>query len=148
LTLACQPQAPPDTRAADARAIRAAEAEAVKALDAKDVEGYLNSYTDDAFVFPPNAPIVTGKEAIRVLLSALAENPGFGLSVQPTKVEVARSGDLAYLVGTYELTLNDPQGKRVTEHGKYVDVWKKQPNGAWKHVIDIWNSDQPLPAMP
>ena len=66
--------------------------------------------------------------------------PGFALSFTPTKIEVAKSGDIAYDVGTFELKTTDPQGKLVSEAGKYVVVWKKQ-NGQWKAVADIFNSD-------
>jgi ketosteroid isomerase-like protein len=61
-------------------------------------------------------------------------------------VEVAKSGDIAYLYGAYELTMNDAQGKPETDYGKNVEIWKKQPNGVWKCVVDTWNSD--LPAAP
>jgi ketosteroid isomerase-like protein len=61
-------------------------------------------------------------------------------------VEVAKSGDLACLSGTYELTMNDPSGKPANDHGKYVEVWEKQADGKWKCGADIWNSDLPASA--
>jgi ketosteroid isomerase-like protein len=61
-------------------------------------------------------------------------------------VEVAKSGDLACLSGTYELTMNDPGGKPVSDRGKYVEVWEKQADGKWKCGTDIWNSDLPASA--
>ncbi|MEE8113118.1 MAG: hypothetical protein V3T23_02065, partial [Nitrososphaerales archaeon] len=62
---------------------------------------------------------------------------------QTTKVEVSRSGDLAYSHGTYEETVNDPEGNPVTNKEKWVTVYEKQPDGTWKVVADIWNSDGP-----
>ncbi len=145
---ACKQQAPPEARAADERAVRDADRAALNASQAKDLERNLSFYTDDASVFPPQAPIATGKEAIRAFLSQGFANPGFAINWQPTKVEVSRAGDLAYTQGTYEFTLNDPKGKPVTERGKYVNVWKKQPDGSWKMVADIWNPDQVPAARP
>jgi len=55
--------------------------------------------------------------------------PGVSVSWQVSEVEVSRSGDLAYLMGFYLVTLKDPQGKPVKDHGKLVDVWKKQVDG-------------------
>ncbi len=146
--LACRQQAPLDTRAADERAVREVDSATLKASQAKDLERNLSFYTDDASVFPPNAPIATGKEAIRAFLSQGFANPGFAIDWQPTKVEVSRGGDLAYTQGTYEFTMNDPKGKPITERGKYVNVWRKQPDGNWKMVADVWNSDHPLLAAP
>jgi len=55
----------PDTRPDDERAIRAADAATLKAAQAKDMDGVTANYADDASWLPPNAPIVTGKAAIR-----------------------------------------------------------------------------------
>jgi len=68
-------------------------------------------------------------------------SPGFALKFASTKIEVARSGDLAYEIGTYELTGNDAKGRPQTAKGKYVVVWKKQA-GSWKAAADIFNADQ------
>ncbi len=64
------------------------------------------------------------------------------VSFATTQVEVARSGDIAYETGTYALTSTDKKGKATTSKGKYVVVWKKQPDGKWKAAADIWNPDQ------
>ena len=68
--------------------------------------------------------------------------PGVSLSFVPTSIEVAKSKDMAYDVGTYELKLNDPQGNPTTQIGKYVVVWKKQADKQWKVVADIFNPDK------
>ena len=89
-------------------------------------EGGTAAGGDDAIVLPPNAPATTGKDAIRKLITEMIGAPGFSLSFRSTKVEVAKSGDLAYSQGTYEMTTNDPKGKPMTDRGKYLTVWKKQ----------------------
>ena len=149
VTPACQqqPAPPPDTRAADESAIRAAETEWSNRASAKDLEGILSNYAEDASMLPPNAPIATGKEAIRKAWSEMLALPGMALSWQTIKVEVARSGDLAYTHGSYEMSVNDAKGKPVKDLGKYATVWKKQADGSWKAVADIFNSDQPPPKM-
>jgi len=149
LALACKqqpPPSPPDTRAADERAVREADAAWSKAAAAKDVEAYVGFLAEDASVFPPNAPMQTGKEANRKAASEMMASPGFALSWQANKVEASRSGDLAYTVGTYQTTVNNPKGKPVTDRGKYVTVWKKQADGQWKVAADIYNSDLPAPS--
>ena len=148
LALACQqppPATPPDTRAADERAVREADAACLKAWAAKDVEGTVSFFAEDAVELQPNVPMLTGRESIRKSVSELMANPGFALSWQASKVEASRGGDLAYTVGTYQVTLNDAKGKPVTDRGKFVAVWKKQPDGTWKAVADMANSDLPAP---
>ena len=56
----------------------------------------------------------------------------------------SKAGDLAYSQGAYTATMTNPKTKKVvTETGKFVTVYKKQPVGAWKAVADIWNADAP-----
>ncbi len=140
----CQRQAPVDTRAADERAIRTADAACLKAAQAKDSQGAASCYADDASWLPPNAPILTGKEAIRTGWSQLLASPGLAINWQITKLQVSRSGDLAYALYSYELTTQGPDGKPITDRGKDMAVWNKQPDGGWKIVADAYNSDQPL----
>jgi ketosteroid isomerase-like protein len=51
------------------------------------------------------------------------------------KAEIARSGDLGYSYGIYELILPD-----TTLRGTYVNIWKKQNNGEWKFVLNSNNA--------
>ena len=130
-----------DTHAADEQAIRTAEIEAVRAFNAGNIDGYMATYPEHSTWLPPKAPMVRGAKAIRELAIQLAANPSFEFHVQLDTVEVASSGDLAYLVGFYQLTLNDANGNPVTDHGKFVEVWKKHPDNNWNHELAIWNSD-------
>jgi uncharacterized protein (TIGR02246 family) len=136
----CGPQV--DVEAEEA-AIRAAEDEALEIAQAKDAERWASVYADDARVFPPNALLVTGKEAIRTLFAELFASPGFEIDWEVTRVEVSRAGDLGYVVGTHKVTVNDAEGNPVTDRGKWIAIWKKQADGTWKCIEDIWNSDLP-----
>jgi uncharacterized protein (TIGR02246 family) len=146
-TVACQ-QAPPDNRAADESAIKDTEAQWSKAAAAKNADETVSFYADDASMLAPNMPIVSGKQAIRAVWGQLMADPGFSVSWESTKAEASRSGDFGYDIGTYKLTMNDPQGKQISDHGKYMVVWGKQADGKWKAVGDMFNSDVPLPAPP
>jgi uncharacterized protein (TIGR02246 family) len=131
-----------DTRASDEAAIRAASAAWSQAATAKDVDKAVSFYGDGAVVMAPKSPAVHGSENIRKGWVALLATPGPGLSWQTTSVEVARSGDLAYETGTYVFTTVDVKGKTHDEKGKYVVVWKKQSDGAWKVAVDTDNTDE------
>jgi len=130
---------------ADEQAIRKAEMNAVRAWNEGDIDGYMTAYPEDSEWLPPNSPRVKGAEGIRVLASQLAANPGFAFDGQVATVEVSSDGNLAYLIGTYQLTLSDQEGNLGTDHGKFVEVWKKHPDSTWNHVLAIWNSDNPCP---
>ncbi|MFQ5664367.1 MAG: YybH family protein [Terriglobia bacterium] len=146
LVLAASGCAPPVDVEAERAAVRTALGEAWNAVATKDVDKFVSICADEDIMFPPNAPIVMGKQGVREYMSQLFATPGFAVSQQPPQVEVSRAGDLAYTWDTAEFTLNDPKGNPVTQHMKHVVVWKKQPDGTWKIVADIWNFDQPPPA--
>jgi ketosteroid isomerase-like protein len=133
-----------DTKAE--QALREADAAWSKVAESKDLDKTVSYYSDDATVLPPNAPVATTKEAIRKVWQDMLATPGFVISWKATKVEVAKSGDLGFVSGTYEVTMNDASGKPVSEKGKYVEVWKKQADGKWKCGTDTWNSDLPASA--
>ncbi len=139
-----QPVQPPDTRAADEAAIRAAVKDWAAAAAAKDAQRFASFYAEDAVLMFAGAPDIKGGAAIREAAVGLMKDANFALSFEATAVQVARSGDIAYELGTYTFTMTDPKTKKpATEKGNYVVVWKKQADGKWKAVVDAPISDPP-----
>jgi ketosteroid isomerase-like protein len=149
----CQP-APPDEAsiakalAADEAVIRQLDAEWMKVGAAKNIDGWVAYYAAAAVVLPPNEPIATDHAAIRRSVAGLLTIPNLSLTWQPSRVEVSKSGDLAYLYGSYSLAATDEHGKPISDKGKILEIWKKQADGKWKCIVDTWNSDLPVPAPP
>jgi ketosteroid isomerase-like protein len=121
--------------------LRDLDAQWAKAAAAKDVEQTIGYYSDDAIVLPPNATGAATKEAIRNVWKDMFASPSLVISWQPTRVQVGKSGEMAWVRGTYELTMNDASGKPIDDRGKYLEVWEKQTDGNWKCAADMWNSD-------
>jgi ketosteroid isomerase-like protein len=113
-----------------------------QAAQNKDAAKFASFYSETGSAMPFNAPIATGRINVQELWAQLMAKPGFSLHFAPTRIEVAKSNDLAYDVGTFELKLNDAQGTSITIPGKYVVVWKKQKGGDWKAEADIFNTDK------
>jgi ketosteroid isomerase-like protein len=84
-----------EARADDEATIRRPDADWVKTAAAKDVDAWVGFYANDASVLPPDEKVMTDKAVIRKAIAELLRLPGLSLSWEPTKVEVARSGDLA-----------------------------------------------------
>ena len=121
------------------------EADRAWAQTTTDTEKFMSYFAPDASVCPPGMPIAEGHDAILQVITGLMAMPGYALTWEPVKADVGASGDLAYTAGTYALTANDAAGTPMIEKGKYVTVWKKQPDGQWKAVHDIFNTDAPTP---
>lgn len=135
----------PDRRQADARALREGEVAAfAKDWGGKDAVRIAAHYTEDGNLFVPNSPMMTGKEAIGTAMKEALADPHWALALQPVQVEVSKSGDLGYARGTYVLTATDPASKKaVTQKGRFLTIFRKEPDGSWKAVQDINNADAP-----
>jgi uncharacterized protein (TIGR02246 family) len=142
------PKAPPDTRAADEKAIRELEAQWVKDIAAKDLDKDVAHYDNDASFLLPNMTIVSGKTAITGVHKEMLADPNLSLNFSASKVEVSKGGDLAYTQGAYTMTSTNPKTKKPeTEKGKYLTVFKKQADGSWKAIEDMFNGDAPAAAV-
>lgn len=143
---ACQPNpgpAVPDSNTTvDSAAIRS-EADAwFKAIAAKDLEKTLSFYSSDAQYLPAGRPAASTPDARRKIWMEDYGTPGFSSDEATTRIEVARSGDIAYQRGTYASAVQNERGETTRSTGKFVVVWKKQGDGKWKAILDIDNADQ------
>ncbi len=116
---------------------------AAAASEGRDVERIVSFWADDAAVFPPGSPALVGKQAIRDFVAKSLQTSGFSITWETTQVTISPAGDFAYASGTNRVTFDDSEGNRVTLPGKGVTVWRKEPGGGWKCVIDIWNEVPP-----
>ena len=94
----------------------------------------------DAVQLPAGLPPIVGREKIRESMSGSSKAV---LKWEPARAEVAKSGDLGYTWGNYELSWQKEDGKTEKLHGKYLNIWKKQPDGTWKAIVDIGNQSPP-----
>ena len=144
LVASCQPPPPPvDLEAAKKELM---DADKAWSETTKSADRFASFFADGGSLYPPNAPVQTGREAITAFVAQLLSTPGIAAEWKANGVEVASSGDMGYTTGTATITVNDPAGNPVTDTQKYVTVWRKGADGSWKVVADIGNSDNPPPA--
>src|SRR5712691_1280880 len=153
LSTACQPAPKTETStrgvesaavpaglsAQDEAAVRAVDAEWARAASAGDGNALGALYASNATLLPPMESVVQGEAAKKYWVDF---TNGFSGPTELTTTVVEGRGDLAYEVGTYRMTLTPKKvGAKPlsTEEGKYVTVLKKQPDGSWKIVYDMWS---------
>ena len=140
LVLAACRVAPPDLTDGDKTTIRAALDTFVANVRARRDSANALLYTEDGSFMPPNTGIVEGRAAIRAWIAAFPPTSDFSL----TPSEIDGRGDLAYVRGTYAFKIVGPDGHQVGEdHGKFLEIRRKQPDGEWLIAADIFNSDVP-----
>lgn len=132
---------PPDLRKAEAE-IRAADSAWLAAAGAHDLERTVSYWSDDAVLVAPGAAPVRGKEALRKYVADAFAIPDFSITWTIDEVQVAKSADLAYATGSNQISLTTPDGKHVVERNHAVEVWRKDPDGTWRCVVDVASPEE------
>jgi uncharacterized protein (TIGR02246 family) len=132
--------------ASDEAAIRALNRQMEQGVATKNADMIAQLYATDAVFMPPNSPAIRGRDAIRGYWAEAVKFPSASLTLTPTTIDVARSGDLATDVGTYAFSFTSDQGP-VNDRGKYIVKFRKVGTD-WKIASDIFNSDLPMPTPP
>ena len=105
-----------------------------------DWESLMVVYTPNAVFMPPNGPTLHGHEAIKTFMAGFPPITDVSLTID----EIDGGGKIAFVRGTYATTYQ-PEGasEPTQDRGKYVQIRRKQADGAWLIAVDIFNSDLP-----
>lgn len=119
----------------DLAEIRRVEQEYVKALLAGDVETILAQRTPDFLLMPQGAPVINAREALR---ESYRSTP-LAFTLAPVGTE--GRDDLAYNRGRWWGTWVSASDT-VTRTGKYLQIWRREPDRSWLMALEMWNSDE------
>jgi ketosteroid isomerase-like protein len=97
-------------------------------------KAFIQYIDSNGVLLRPNQYPLIGAEAIDFLTQV--NDTGFTMQWEPKGGSIAQSGELGYTFGLYALT---PSKKDTTFYGTYVSIWKKQPDGSWKFILDSGN---------
>lgn len=105
---------------------------------ARDAGALAGIYADDAALANPGVALVEGGPAIRTAVEQFVTDPNLDVQFGADRVQVAKSGELAYTRGHFTMRSTDPATKQPrTDTGSYLTVWQKQADGSWKAVEDF-----------
>lgn len=127
-----------NARAADEKALRDLVERTVAAAGRNDMDAYMKYYAPKAQLVLPGLPIT---EMSGPLHKGFA--PGYAIKMVTVRTEVSDAGDLGYAFGTYEQTAPDKTGALANTVGKWLSVFRKQPDGSWGAIADTYNVDPP-----
>jgi ketosteroid isomerase-like protein len=144
LAAACTPHAP--DLEVELASLRAAATAYHDAASAKDPARVVALYDADAVMLPPNADLVEGLEGVKGYRFGFIGTPGVELRFEILRAEVSASADMGWTLALGDITINRPDGTVGSDLVRDFHVWKKQADGSWKVVADIWNSGLPAAA--
>ena len=111
-----------------------------RAAQKGDVDAMLAYWSEDAVVIQPGQEVARGRESQRRMLEGMKKLPGFSISWEPLEARISDGGDMGYLIERTTMKINGPEGRPVTQQYRAVTIWRKQPDGSWKNVVDISNA--------
>jgi ketosteroid isomerase-like protein len=114
----------------------------VQDLRTKQLEPILKFYVADAVFLQPTGERITGSAALRTLFQTIMATFNSDLTLHSQNLET--SGDLAYDSGDFQETLTTiATGAKITAKGSYIFIFKRQANGSWQIVQNVWTGTPP-----
>jgi ketosteroid isomerase-like protein len=104
-------------------------------------------YAEDAISLPSYAKMAMGIEEIKKTNEQMMSS-GMKITKFETKTQmVSRCEENILEIGTYSMafTMEGAPGE-MSDNGKYLTIWRMQPDGSLKIAVETWNSDT-YPAM-
>ena len=137
---------PPDTSAADKHAIVGLGDAWADRFHAHDPKGLANLYTEDCVRMPNEAKTTIGRQALadayaKEFVAAWKNDARIVIATE----EVVLAGNYAFARGT-DTTTEVVNGKKTSDTGKWLAVYRRQSNGEWKFYWSTYNSNRPSDA--
>lgn len=98
-------------------------------------------YAPNAVGLYPNQPVATGRAAIVSGYRGLW-GTNVNLSGRPVSVTISKGGDLATVVGRYQMS------GQIVDSGSYAETLQKGPDGKWMVITEMVTSHAPMAAAP
>ena len=108
---------------------------------AGDVDGWIALWDENGINMPPKTAALHGKPAIRGVFAETHLSVNFKEFTFDNE-EVQAFGDFGFARGRYFVTVM-AEGKIVLGEGKYLTIFRRQPDGSWKIYRDCFNSSPP-----
>jgi ketosteroid isomerase-like protein len=136
LTSGCTPARAP-TAAEGRSSLLAADRAYDSATAARGVEGWVSFVADSGRQLDAQGNFVTGPAAIRELMRGLLDDSLSSLRWVPDLADISGDGTLGYTWGRWTLSVQDSSGSHQVGQGRYLTIWRRQPDGSWKVEGDI-----------
>lgn len=132
----CSGATGPSSHDADEKALRDLVDRTVAAAGQRDIATYSKYYGPKWVSALPGVPISELTGPLKMQFPT-----GYAIKMVTVKTEISAGGDLGYAVGTYEQTAPDKSGVLTHSVGKWMSVFRKQPDGSWGAIADTYNVD-------
>ncbi len=116
--------------------IAAGNAKWIEAWVKSDPAMIVSTFADDAIELRPDGTVIKGHKQILEHIKESMQRLGAGVVLTVTTSNVWLDGDKAYETGKslYKYSAN---GQPKTFEARYVSIWRRERDGAWKLFMDM-----------
>jgi len=117
------------------------EARFAKDVAARGGAGFAQWFAPDGVLLGNGAAPVMGQVAIARFATWLPKD--YQLTWTPVDAVMGPSGDIGYTWSHYEGHSKDANGNPVVTSGRFITIWRKEPDGSWKVALDAGANEPP-----
>ena len=104
-------------------------------LESGAAEAFGEYFDEKGIQLAPTGDPAVGPARVSALV------PGGVLSREPRHAEISGDGEWGWTWGDWQLHERGAGGRRLAR-GRYLDVWRRQPDGSWKVRADLGSADK------
>jgi len=123
------------------QAIDAGNAQWIAAWKQQDAALLANVFTADGVLLSWRGDVTRGRDAIHDRMAVVMQRLG-PAEVTITTLKVWPIDDIAYEHGAYTYTFRGEDGQPILDAGRFVVIWKRQPDGSYRIATDMGLPDQ------
>jgi len=101
-------------------------------------KAFIEFAAEDVVLLKPNSYPIVGIDALKQNYIGKSDST-YKLTWKPSFAKIAKSGELGYTYGVWNLEILVGENKGETAQGTYATVWEKNDNNEWRFVLDTGN---------
>ena len=121
---------PADKKINDEQRIGLRERAWAAAQKTNDVSTVASLLADDYIEVLPDGSLMNKSQVLDDTKNSKYE------SVELSDLKITIFGDTAIVTGIYDARHSDKDGKPLQDHERYVDTWRKMPDGKWRCIAE------------
>jgi erythromycin esterase len=134
-----EPRQDAEPQAADTEAINEVRERESTAFFGGDADSYVALFTDDCVVMPPGGSRIKGRAALRSWLKGVHDQSAFANGKTKVLETIVISGWALDLYTASRTLTPRAGGEAVEKHYMGMHIYRRQPDGMWQIVQEIWN---------
>jgi ketosteroid isomerase-like protein len=109
-----------------------------RSVEVGSQQAFIEYAANNVTLLKPNSYPIVGIDALKQSYIGKSDS-SYKLTWKPSYAKIAKSSELGYTYGIWEVEILVGDNKGKTAQGTYATVWEKNEIGEWRFVLDTGN---------